>query len=403
MPTYLARLRHLIAAAVMAAAAPLAPAQQSPGAEPLVIQEIRCSGNSRTSCDYIRGHLHLDAGQGLDEEEVRNAELRLSASRIFETVDIRLEKGAERGAVIVVIDVEEAASLDMEWVAGGSSRQDMRRGVIAGRLAWQNLFGEGNSVELSAIAKMPIAGDAYSEAYDVRLRYADPQLFDSPRWFGVAGASWRKRRFLDRYGNFGSLDAPQIDLTVGWRFGDFSYFAVTQIYRPDNDWISGRWNSDGSFVLSSPESFSRHPARLVYGWSSEDDLHFPTQGSTFQLTAGGDYEPSSPEGRQHVQFRKTWPAAGAYWTFKLGGDPSPEYRNSFGESQLLALSYARPVAPGDEIRRGRWYVEPGFALKGYTSSGDLFYEYGLKAGFRADTRSFGYIDLYILATQDGTR
>ncbi len=402
MPAFPGNLRYLIVAGAMSAAAPFA-AAQSPDAELLVVQEIRCTGNSHTSCDYIRGHLYLDAGQELDEEEIRNAELRLSASRIFEAVDIRLEKGAERGSVIVVIEVDEAERLDMEWLAGGSSRQEMQRGVFAGRLAWQNLGGEGNSLELSAVAKVPVAGDAYSEAYDVRLRYADPQLLDSRRWFGVASARWRKRRFLDRYGNFCSLDAPQIDLTVGVRFGDFSYFSYTKIFRPDNDWISGRWNSDGSFVLRSPESFSKHPSRLVYGWSREDDLHFPTQGSTFQLTAGGDYEPNSPEGRQHVQFRKTWPGAGAYWTFKLGGDPSPEYRNSFGESQLLALTYARPVIPGDEIRRGRWYVEPGIALKGYTSSGDVFYEYGLKAGFRADTRSFGYIDLYLLATRDGTR
>ena len=79
-----------------------------------------------------------------------------------------------------------------------------------------------------------------------------------------------------------------------------------------------------------------------------------------------------------------------------------EYRTTFGESQLMALSFARPVASGNEIRRGRWYVEPGFALVSYNSAGDLVAEYGLKAGFRADTRMFGYVDLYLLATRDTT-
>ena len=69
MSAFLTRLRHLFAA-IAVAAAPFATAQ-SPDTELLVVQEIRCAGNSRTSCDYIRGHLYLDAGQELDEEAFR--------------------------------------------------------------------------------------------------------------------------------------------------------------------------------------------------------------------------------------------------------------------------------------------------------------------------------------------
>ncbi|HEV7606831.1 MAG TPA: hypothetical protein VGO61_05810 [Steroidobacteraceae bacterium] len=375
---------------------------QTTGADPLVVQEVTCAGNEQTSCEFIRDHLYLRAGQPLDEEEIRNAELRLSWLRNFQSVKIRLERGAQRGAVIVVIEVEEASAIATEWLLGASSRFESQRGVFAGRVAHQNLFGTGKIAEISAVALMPVAGEAVNESYDVALRYADPQLFGSSRYFAVASANWRKRRYVDTYGNFGALDAGQLELTLGRRIADFSYFTYTVTFRPDNDWVAGRYRSDGSFVITTPESFSKRASTLTYGWSTEDDLNFPTQGSTLQITAGGDYEPGSPVGRSHFQFRKTWPSSRAYWTVKVGGDPSPEYRKSFGESQLLALSYARPVKTGEQIQRGRWYIEPGLALKGYTSSGTLFYEYGFKAGFRADTRTFGLVDLYLIATKDAT-
>jgi outer membrane protein assembly factor BamA len=114
----------------------------SPSAE-LRVQEIRCAGNDRVACDFIRGHLHLAPGAALDEDEIRNAELRLSALRYFDSVAIHLEKGAQRGAVIVVIEVTESSPLVMETVVGGSHRMEVGHILVGSRIAHQNLFGEG--------------------------------------------------------------------------------------------------------------------------------------------------------------------------------------------------------------------------------------------------------------------
>jgi outer membrane protein assembly factor BamA len=398
LPTLL-RCVYLLAA--LSLFSPSAAAQSI--AEPLVVQEITCAGNQHISCDFIRDHLYLKAGEPLVEEEIRNAGLRMSALRIFKAVNIRLEKGAQRGAVIVVMEIEEADPVMQEWLLAGSSRQDSQRTVFAGRISHQNLFGEGKIADFSAVAIVPVAGEADNEAYDVMLRYADPQLFDSRRYYATTGIGWRKRRYHDSYGNYGDLDTGRFDISVGRRIADFSYLSIGMTYRQNVDWIAGHWESDGSFTVYQPDDTGAWALRMVYGWSTEDDLHFPTQGTSFHVIAGGDYEPSEPLGRSHIQFRKTWPMWGAYWTFKVGGDPNPEYRSTFGESQLLALGYARPVVPGNEILRGRWYVEPGFALKAYSSSGNTVFEYGLKAGFRADTRTFGIVDFYLLATKDTTR
>ncbi|HET9865238.1 MAG TPA: hypothetical protein VFP37_17485, partial [Steroidobacteraceae bacterium] len=255
--------------------------------------------------------------------------------------------------------------------------------------------------DLGVLAAVPVAGEGEHESYDVVLRYADPQLFDSRRWFGIASASYHQRDFEDARGNFSHLDTAQFDVSVGRRFGDFMYVTAGVSWRPDLDWTLGRWNADGEFELERPDY--EFTLNTVFGWSTEDDLHFPTQGSTLQVAFGGDYGSRSPSRKSHLQLRKTWHAADAYWTFKIGGDPSPEYRNSFDESQLLALTYARPVASGSNVRRGRWYVEPGLGPAGYNPAGEFIYEAGLKLGFRADTRQFGIVDLYFIASMDGTR
>ena len=371
--------------------------------QPPAVQEIRCAGNVRTSCDFIRDHLYLRVGDALDEEEIRNAELRLAAQGNFESARLRLEKGAQRGEVIVVIEVTEADALVTEWMAGGSSRLGTARVVLGGRLSNQNLFGRGKFLDLSALAILPLGGKGETESYDVVLRYADPHLFESRRWFGMASASFRKAEYSDGYGNLSRSEFSQFSLSAGRRFGDFSYFLAGMSYRPGLEWEYSRWNSGGGYIVSSPEEDYETTVNVAYGWSSENDLHFPTRGSTFQLGAGGDYGSRSPYRRSHVQFRKTWQHGDSFWTLKIGGDPSPEYRNSFDESQFLSLTYARPIAGGDEVKRGRWYVEPGVNSLAYSSSGDALVEAGLKIGWRIDTRSFGVVELYLIGSADVAR
>jgi len=369
-------------------------------AEALQVQEIRCTGNEQTSCNFIRDHLYLKDGDALDEEEIRNATLRLSALRNFDAVRIYLEKGGQRGAVIVVIDVTENSPIAMEWIAGGSFRLEGERTLTGGRIAHQNLFGEGKFADLTAVAVVPFGGEASTEAYEVSLRYADPQLFNSRRWFGIAVAGWRKYDSEDIHGNFAHLDTPQFDLSVGRRFADFSYVTAGLSYRPGIDFSSGRWLRDGSFELEDGEDLDL-TFKLTYGWSSEDDLHFPTQGSTFQLTADARGFPSSSTvGFSALQFRKTWSWLDAFWTLKIGGEPNPEYRSILAETQMFAFTYARPLQAGDNVRRGRWYIEPGYGLPGFAPGGVHIYEAGLKIGYRADTRMFGIVDLYLIGSVD---
>lgn len=368
----------------------------------LHVQGVECRGNQTISCDFIRSHLYLGAGMPLDEVEIRNAQLRLSSLRNFDAVDVRLEKGAERNAVIVVIEVEEASPLATESLVGLSSRLDATATAVAGRLAHQNLFGAGKTIDLAAVAITPFAGDAYMENYAVHLRYADPNLLGSDRYFGVARASWINSRDGDIHGNFSDFQGAELDLRIGRRFGDFSYFTLGITYRPNPDWITGEWDNSGDrFKVTDRDK--DYGLNLIYGWNSEDDLYFPTRGSSFHIGAGWDFGSGSPADRSHVQFRRTWQLNEGLLSVKLGGSPSPEYRVSFDDSQLLSISYARALQAGDSLKRGRWYIEPGFGAANYTPAGEQIYEVGIKAGVRLDTTAFGIVDLYLMGTQDPRR
>jgi outer membrane translocation and assembly module TamA len=377
----------------------LAQAVDDPPSAELQVQDIRCEGNQRVACDFIRGHLYLSPGDALDEDEIRNAELRLSALRYFGTVGIHLEKGAQRGAVIVVIDVTETSPLVMETVAGGSYRLENGRMLVGSRIAHQNLFGEGKLADLTAVAGVPISGPGRDEWYSVSLRYVDPLLFDSRRWFGIVNADWSKFDYEDQYGNFAHREAFSLGATAGWRFADFSYLTARVSLWPSFEASSGFWLRDGTFEVRGGRNLD-YSFEFAYGWNSEDDLLFPTQGSTLELNAGLAHGDDTEFRIWIPQFRKTWSWLGAYWTVKIGGDPTPEYRISVAENQPLAITYARPVEAGNNVLRGRWYIEPGYVQPVWTNDGRHVYEAGLKVGFRADTRAFGYVDLYLMGSVD---
>jgi outer membrane translocation and assembly module TamA len=389
--------------AVFGLALPAWASAQTAPVEPLVVQEVTCAGNQSYSCDFIREHLYLGPGAPLDEEEIRNAELRLSALRNFKSVGIRLEKGTQRGAVIVVIQVEEANPVHMEWLLGASLGPDLQYGNFAGRISHHNLFGRGKVGEVRAHAFAPFASNgATAEGYDFSVSYADPQLFGSRRYFGIASAGLTSNRFEGVDGNFGDFEAAQLSLGIGRRFGDFSYVMLELNYRPSSDWSYGWWNSNP--VFQTDEHHGRGTkATLVYGWSTEDDQYFPTQGSALQLAVRRDFGANAPDRYSFLRFRKTWPMLGGYGSFKFGGEPTSEYRSTFAPGQLLSFAYSRPITSGDSIERGRWYVEPGITGFSTSSLGGTRIGYGLKAGFRAETRQFGLVEFYVIGVAETVR
>ncbi len=360
----------------------------------LVVEALECRGNAATSCDFILGYLYLSPGDPVDEDEIANARLRLASQPAFRSVDIYLEKGSSRDRVRVVIEVAEADPYVREWLAGTSWRGDSLSQLLTGRLTHQNLFGTGKLLDVGGVAYVPLHGRIRSE-YGARVQYVDPHLLDTKRNYLIAGISGGISDSEGLNHVRSEVENIGVDVTLGRRLFDFSYFSVYYRYNAYADVRLAVPRSDGSVDRYQIPPVD-HAIVASYGWNSEDDPYFPTRGSraVLQHTWTDKTDPDWDGG-----FRKTWTPGNTSWYLKILEQPGTEYRGSIEEQMEASLGFARPIAgsTGGEIRRGRWYVEAGYS-SGDTFRGDHVREYGLKVGVRFDTRSFGVVDLYALGT-----
>jgi len=369
-------------------------------AAPLVVQDIQCRGNVATACSFIRGHLYLTPGARLDENEVENAKLRLSALSNFKSVDIHLERGTEKGRVILVIEVAEADPLSYALVLGTSLRRNPDTQTVAARVGDHNLWGAGKTLDLLVVGDLELSHLANKE-YATRLEYFDPQLFGSNRYFLATGGFYSGATTQSPFGG-GAHDKGDggVDLSFGRRLGSFSYATIGYRYVFNSDPNARFFNSprrnhylafDGNLTTLT-DSFSR-VVLLTYGRNSEDDAAFPTRGWMVHV-----YDNWAPVEKQHsagAEARITFPwGHGSYLTLQTR--PFTDFNAPFDDDLGTSITYARSISTGglfEGLQRGRWYVGPGFTVINHNHV-----EIGIKAGIRAETRHFGLVNLYVIGS-----
>jgi outer membrane protein assembly factor BamA len=363
----------------------------------LTVEDVRCKGNALTRCSFIRGFVHLSPGDPLSEEEIQAARLRLSSLPDFASVRIYLDRGSMKGRVIVVVEVVEADRIDNQISAGTSSRLSSLYQTVEGRVAERNVLGSQGTVNLDVEGIVPIDGPSHHGIY-TRLQFASPTLFDSNRYFLIGGATYQNTVIEYPYDAFDKTDQFDIDLSIGRRLFDYSYVTVGFLGRLINQSISQSRGTSGLFSTNSNPNNNKGWA-LGYGWNSEDDPYFPTHGSRLSSSFG--------ESWASVRFRKTWSInPDSSWSVQLGGTPGTQYRASLDENQDFSVGYQHGIGPSDYfggVNRGRWYVEPGVSYYGDIAYGKQLWEWGLKAGVRLDTKLFGLVDLYVIASTSEQR
>lgn len=240
------------------------------------IESIECRNNTTTDCDFIKKQILISAGQTVDSQKLDNSRIRLKLLGLFKQVHLLLEKGTSKGNVKLVIDVQEDSHLyTVTGLTAGSNLSEKNKGDVFGRadltVGYRNLYGTGKNISASVST---YADQTYSGAVgSVLLRYNDPNLLGSKKWFFNIDLF----SDVDRRGNWNGEDHLG-SLEIGKRFSKFSYWTLGSVSQIKN------LDVKNSSVYGSFESSAyKHYISLGYGYNTQDDLFFPTHGARFDL------------------------------------------------------------------------------------------------------------------------
>ena len=131
------------------------------------IERIDIRGNAQTHDRVIRRQFNVVEGDAFNAREVRRAEGRIRASRLFDTVETRVREGSGDDRAVITVDVEEAQTGSLSFGAAFSS-SDGLAGTIG--LSERNFLGRGQTVSVDLARGEDITTAAFG--------FTEPALFD---------------------------------------------------------------------------------------------------------------------------------------------------------------------------------------------------------------------------------
>jgi outer membrane protein assembly factor BamA len=289
------------------------PADPSPPTRRYQIEGIRIVGLERARESEVRRHLLVGEGELLDEERVLLTRLRLLQLGWFSRVETRVEKGSERGLVVLVIDVAERNTLIVTDFILGSTEPEPIYGGLG--LSQQNFLGRGFGLSGAfAYGGSPTGRPEDPDRFAARASFFAPSL-PVPGWrhglvLGAAFLVMRGEEFAcgdpdcaayeDRFGDAPRLRYERVmgEGTVGIRPGPFERILAS--YRAEAVRAREVEPAARPRGLSPPLFLGRSLVSAVtgtYELDTRDDFFFPREGlrGLFQVTfgsrlLGGDYE-----------------------------------------------------------------------------------------------------------------
>lgn len=396
----------------------------------LIIDDITCRGNITTECEFVTKKYFQDIGDVLNPEEIADARLRLGTLIQFRTVDVYLEKGRQRGHVVVVFDINETSNLLYELGAGyeyvrfPTYSKEYSYG-LNGKITNFNFLGSGKQLSLSfSTAKgkdksSGIANGSFGSGTDrfiyqieflninrpeiqsFDLGYYDPHFLSSKHYYLIANLQYREYK-SENYSYTRNFNIPP--------GSDFPYYLIPELqifdytrkyYDNKQSLLLGKRFARHSFVSidtqrESGSGYGENTFGLTYGWNSEDDTLFPTKGSTFSSRI------SRWMGRNEVNVHyKNNVALDETHVFSFGGNATYNLANNYCLSCGVTLdnSYSASVfgrynnINAIDKRDGTyagWHI--GFYY-GQGNIGDEFFNHhfsGVNAGYTYQQENFIY-------------
>ena len=277
-----------------------------------VVEKIRIDGLSRVREPEVRRRILIRDGEVLDEERVLLSRLRLLQLGWFSRVETRVERGSERGLVVLVFSLTERNTLLVtDLVLSGTDVQPLYGGF---GLTQQNFRGRGLGLSGAFVYGGAPRGPANRDLFAVRASFFAPDVevpgVRNGLVFGASLLALRGQELAcgdkDCNGYHGNWKAaPGVsyermggDATVGFRPGPFERIHGTFRY----EWL------DASAVGSPPPPGTAGPyilkgrsnlAAIIGTWEldTRDDFFLPREGirALAQVTfgsklIGSDYE-----------------------------------------------------------------------------------------------------------------
>jgi outer membrane protein assembly factor BamA len=181
------RLRPALLALLLAAPAAPAAAEEDPtpreAPRRYVIERVDVTGLESTREEEVRRRLLVSEGEVLDDERVLLSRLRLLQLGWFSRVTTRVERGSERGRVVVVFDLAERNTLLVSDLALGFAPAQGFYGGFG--LAEQNFLGRGFGLSGAFLYGGSRAG-----------RPEDPSLFGVRASFFAPDVPARRQRLV---------------------------------------------------------------------------------------------------------------------------------------------------------------------------------------------------------------
>jgi outer membrane protein assembly factor BamA len=267
-----------------------------------LVERIELRGLEHTRPEAVLRHILVDEGEILDTDRVLLSRLSLLQLGWFSRVETRVERGSERGKVVLVFELSERNTLVVTDLVFGSTRPQPVYGGLG--LSQQNFLGRGLGLSGAFVYGGSPAGHPRDPSrFALRGGFFAPDL-PVPHMRLVAGVSGIFLRGeelacgdpdCDRYA---IRDAPRTryqraggEATLGVRPGPFERFLASYRYErlrattaPGGPPIHDGWSN-----LAAVSG--------TYELDTRDDFFYPTEGfrALGQVTFasrvfGGDYE-----------------------------------------------------------------------------------------------------------------
>jgi outer membrane protein assembly factor BamA len=143
-------------------------------ARTLYLAEVQLSGATRTDLSTVFRYLPLHPGQAIDQTALVEAVDELRNGGVFKSVSFFTRPGAERGHLILVLEVEEH-TLDFRWAAGNTDLDGWY--LVPAMLAYDNPLGHGGLFDLQFRFGFRHSG--------FLLRYGQPRSGDGKNYWGT--------------------------------------------------------------------------------------------------------------------------------------------------------------------------------------------------------------------------